>query len=165
MNKLCNLSQQKALLTTVIFSLFFLIILQGMYSIAQTHKESGTVEKHVARAPETFLVLKGNSKQASSEISKLQRRISEIERKQEDLQNKNMEMTENIAELRDLIKAFALKSEHQERKLNIEKVKRTAGGRPATRDAMVSVKQLSIVWRQIDNILDKLDEMTNKLSQ
>ena len=48
---------------------------------------------------------------------------------------------------------------------NIGKVKRIVGGRPDKRDMMVSVPGFVAVWNQIDVILDKLDEITIKLSQ
>ena len=45
----------------------------------------------------------------------------------------------------------------------IDRVIRT-GGRPDTRDTMVSVAGMLAVWRQIDAILAKLDEITTALS-
>ena len=49
--------------------------------------------------------------------------------------------------------------------LKIENVTRFAGGKPEPRDMVVSINKFSITWKQIDAILDKLDEITHTLSR
>ena len=166
MRKLCKkIDQQKGFLTTVIFTLS-LIILQGLYSNAESPYESGTIDKQYESTPETLLELEKKWRQASLEILELQKRINEIEREEKLIQKRNLEITLQISHLRELTqKAGALGSDNQEKKLTIKQVKRIAGGRPDPLDMVVSVSKFSITWRQIDNILDKLDEIASKLSQ
>ena len=164
MKTLGNMDLPKILLTIVIFTLC-LIILQGIQTSAQTPHKSGEIEKRIEQTPETFIELTALLKQASTEISKLKGRLDVFESRERVLQNNYREMTEEMSLLRDLTqRAVALKASDRKRSLKIERVNRITGGRPGPKDMMVSVSQYSIAWDQIDTILDKLDEITHKLS-
>ena len=164
MKTLGNMDLPKILLTIVIFTLC-LIILQGIQTSAQTPYKSGEIEKRIEQTPEAFIELTALLKQASTEISKLKGRLDVFESRERVLQNNYREMTEEMSLLRDLTqRAVALKASDRKRSLKIERVNRITGGRPGPKDMMVSVSQYSIAWDQIDTILDKLDEITHKLS-
>ena len=61
--------------------------------------------------------------------------------------------------------ALAAASGDQLGRITIDKVKRVGGGRSGEKDMMVGVVELRAVWKQMDYILDKLDEITELLSQ
>jgi chromosome segregation ATPase len=163
MKTLGNMDLPKILLTIAIFTLC-LFIFRGMQTNAQTSYNSGEIDKPVE--PEVLIEFSAQLKQASTQISKLEERLAVLESREEVLQNKYRDMTEEMSLLRDLTqKVAALKTDDRTRSLKIEKVNRITGGRVNPHDMMVSVSQYSIAWKQIDTIMDKLDEIIHELSQ
>ena len=165
MKTMGNMNLPKILLTIAIFALC-LFIFRGMQTSAQATYNSGEIEKPNEPAPEVLIEFSAQLKQASTEISQLEERLAEMESREKVLQNKHREMTEEMSLLRDLThKAVALKTDDRTRDLKIDKVNRITGGRVNPHDMMVSVSQYSIAWKQIDTIMDKLDEIIHELSQ
>jgi hypothetical protein len=163
MKTLGNMDLPRILLTIAIFSLC-LFIFRGMQTNAQTSYNSGEIDKPVE--PEVLIEFSAQLKQASTQISKLEERLAVLESREKVLQNKYRDMTEEMSLLRDLTqKGAVLKTDDRTRSLKIEKVNRITGGRVNPHDMMVSVSQYSIAWKQIDTIMDKLDEIIHKLSQ
>jgi chromosome segregation ATPase len=163
MKTLGNMDLPRILLTIAIFTLC-LFIFRGMQTNAQTSYNSGEIDKPVE--PEVLIEFSAQLKQASTQISKLEERLAVLESREKVLQNKYRDMTEEMSLLRDLTqKVAALKTDDRTRSLKIEKVNRITGGRVNPHDMMVSVSQYSIAWKQIDTIMDKLDEIIHKLSQ
>ena len=159
-----NMDLPKILLTIVIFTLC-LIIFQGMQTRAQTPIKSGEIGKRIEPTPEAFSELAAQLNQASSEIAMLKGRLDVLESRGRVLQNKYRDLTEEISLLKNHTHGvIALKAGDRKRSLKIEKVHRFTGGKPGSRDMMVSVSQFSITWNQIDTILDKLDEITHMLA-
>jgi len=164
MKTLGKMDPPKILLTIVIFTLG-LIILQGVPTRAQTSSKSGAIAKRIEPDPEAFIELTAQLKQASREIANLKERLDVLESRERVLQNKHRKMTEEMSRLRNLTqKSAALKAGDRQRNFKIEKVNRITGGRPGPKDMVVSVNKFSITWNQIEAILDKLDEITHKLS-
>jgi chromosome segregation ATPase len=135
-----------------------------MQTNAQTSYNSGEIDKPVE--PEVLIEFSAQLKQAATQISKLEERLAVLESREKVLQNRYRDMTEEMSLLRDLTqKVVALKTNDRTRSLKIEKVNRITGGRVNPHDMMVSVSQYSIAWKQIDTIMDKLDEIIHELSQ
>lgn len=163
MKTLGNMDLPKILLTIAIFTLC-LFIFRGMQTNAQTSYNSGEIDKPVE--PEVLIEFSAQLKQAATQISKLEERLAVLESREKVLQNRYRDMTEEMSLLRDLTqKVVALKTNDRTRSLKIEKVNRITGGRVNPHDMMVSVSQYSIAWKQIDTIMDKLDEIIHELSQ
>ena len=159
-----NMDLPKILLTIVIFTLC-LIIFQGMPTRAQTPIKSGQIEKRIEPTPEAFSELTAQLIQASSEIAELKGRLDVLENRGRVLRSKYHDLTEEMSLLKNHTHGvIALKAGDRKRSLKIEKVHRFTGGKPGSRDMMVSVSQFSITWNQIDTILDKLDEITHMLA-
>ncbi|MBW1766892.1 MAG: hypothetical protein JRJ65_07555 [Deltaproteobacteria bacterium] len=130
-------TQAIVLFVSIIFSFVYLILFQNIHVGAETRHKSITSEK----------------------IASLQKRIEKLEQNERELKYEKKAMAQEISRLNKLLdRALARGS-------NIGKVKRIVGGRPDKRDMMVSVPGFVAVWNQIDVILDKLDEITIKLSQ
>jgi len=165
MKPLENLNPPKILLTIVIAALCT-IIFQGIHTRAQTTDKSGAIEKRIEPTPAAVVELAAQLKQASSKISALEERLDVLQTRESVLQKKYREMTGEMSRLRDLAQsAVALNTGDLKRRLKIEKTKRFTGGKPGPKDMVVSISQYSITWDQIDTILDKLDEITRKLSK
>jgi chromosome segregation ATPase len=163
MKTLGNMDLPKILLTIAIFALC-LFIFRGIQTNAQTSYNSGEIDKPVE--PEVLIEFSAQLKQASTEISNLEERLAELESREKVLQNRYRDMTEEMSLLRELTqKVAASKTDDRTRSLKIEKVNRITGGRVNPHDMMVSVSQYSIAWKQIDTIMDKLDEIIHELSQ
>ncbi len=103
-------------------------------------------------------------KSDASDIAALQKRIMELERRIQELHVKNKTMASQMRQLNQIV-GKALSKKGTGKGAGIKKVTRIAGGRPGTKDAMVSVAHLVGVWNQMDVIMNKLDEITTKLSQ
>jgi chromosome segregation ATPase len=163
MKTLGNMDLPKILLTIAIFALC-LFIFRGIQTNAQTSYNSGEIDKPVE--PEVLIEFSAQLKQASTQISNLEERLAELESREKVLQNRYRDMTEEMSLLRELTqKVAASKTDDRTRSLKIEKVNRITGGRVNPHDMMVSVSQYSIAWKQIDTIMDKLDEIIHELSQ
>jgi chromosome segregation ATPase len=163
MKTLGNMDLPKILLTIAIFALC-LFIFRGIQTNAQTSYNSGEIDKLVE--PEVLIEFSAQLKQASTQISNLEERLAELESREKVLQNRYRDMTEEMSLLRELTqKVAASKTDDRTRSLKIEKVNRITGGRVNPHDMMVSVSQYSIAWKQIDTIMDKLDEIIHELSQ
>ncbi len=148
-----------------LLALFYLFMFQGAQVNAQTHHEPRKSEKKLEPALEKFEELERLFKETSEKVARLQGKIKELERRERALQNRNRALFQEISRLRRFVeRASTLESGGQERKPKLRRVKRT-GGRPGKGDAMVSVAAMAAVWSQIDHILDKLDEITTRLSQ
>ncbi len=92
-------------------------------------------------------------------MASLQKRIEKLEQSERELKYEKKDMAREISRLNNFLdRALAGGS-------NIGKVTRIVEGRSDKGDMMVSVTGFVAVWNQIDVILDKLDEITIKLSQ
>ena len=142
-----------------------LVIFQGMQTNAQVPAKSGEAGIQYEPTPEAFIELTAQLKQAVAEISQLKARLQATESRGRILQNQYGELTRQLSLLSGLIqRSNALKADDRKKRLNIETVARLSGGRPGPKDMVVSINKFSITWNQIDTILDKLDEITRKLS-
>jgi len=148
--------QVTSLSVSFLLVLFYVFMFQETHANAQTHHEP---------ALEKSEELGRLFKETFEKIAGLQGKIKELERRERALQNKNRVLFQEISRLRRFVEnVSALESGGQERKPKLGKVKRI-GGRPGKGDAMVSMAAMAAVWTQIDHILDKLDEITTRLSQ
>ncbi len=162
-NKMGN--QVTSLSVGLFLVLFYLIAFQGTQANSQTLHEPRTSGKKLEAALEKFEELERLFKETSEKLTRLQGKIKELERRERALQNKNKALSREISRLRRFVESVsALESGGQERKPKLRRVKRS-GGRPRKGDAMVSMAAMAAAWTQIDHILDKLDEITTRLSQ
>ena len=158
-------NQVTSLSVSFLLVLFYVFMFQGTHANAQTQHEPRKSEKKLEPALEKSEELGRLFKETFEKIAGLQGKIKELERRERALQNKNRALFQEISRLRRFVEnVSALESGGQERKPKLRKVKRI-GGRPGKGDAMVSMAAMAAVWTQIDHILDKLDEITTRLSQ
>lgn len=97
------------------------------------------------------------------QLGLLRERVETLETRQRVLRRQARAMAYEIERLEGLFGGAAGLRAGDPRRLDIDRVART-GGRPNAKDAMVSMAGMLAVWRQIDAILDKLDEVTTTLS-
>lgn len=99
-----------------------------------------------------------------------QRKLDSLEQKVVVLQQVQEQLLRNNEVVRQEIKRLEMLLEKRNDpegsaprgKEPIESVKRLTGGRPAAKDMMVSPVQLNEVWKQLDMIMDKLDEISSE---
>ena len=104
-------------------------------------------------------------KQNSEEPAKHERIIDDLKLRERELRLEREMLLHEISLVGKLAeKTLASVSEGQAAGVTIEEVKRVTGGRPGKTDMMVGVGQIEAVWKQVDYILDKLDEITELLS-
>ena len=99
-------------------------------------------------------------------LTKKDRIIYDLKLRERELRLEREMLLQEISLARKLAeKTLASASDGQAAGVTIEKVKRVTGGKPEKTDMMVGVVQIEAVWKQIDYILDKLDEITESLSE
>ena len=130
-------TQVIVLFVGIVFSFVCLVLFQNIHVNAETSHKSITSEK----------------------MASLQKRIEKLEQSERELKYEKKDMALEISRLSKLLDRVLAGGS------NIGKVERIVGGRSDKGDMMVSVTGFVAVWDQIDVILDKLDEITIKLSQ
>jgi len=130
-------TQVIVLFVGIVFSSVYLILFQNIHVNAETSHKSITSEK----------------------MASLQKRIEKLEQSERELNYEKKDMAQEISRLSKLLDRVLARGS------NIGKVERVVGGRSDKGDMMISVTGFVAVWNQIDVILDKLDEITIKLSQ
>ena len=104
--------------------------------------------------------------QISDQLAERDRIIYDLKQRERSLRIEKETLIQEISLVGKLSEnALAAASGDQFDRITIDKVKRVAGGRPGEKDMMVGVAELTTAWKQMDYILDKLDEITELLSQ
>jgi hypothetical protein len=137
--------------------------MDGRDSEAQVHRgadgKTDTGGAAVKPAPRT----EGMSSELRVQLRLLRSRVETLEMRQKVLQRQARVMAHEIERLEGLLGGAEGLKGGGLRSPDIDPVSRT-GGRPDAKDAMVSMAGMLAVWRQIDAILDTLDEVTTALS-
>ena len=130
----------------------------GLHARTETLPELEASEEEPDSAPERSYHRERHRESMSEELSRLQRRVGQLENRYKDMDREMSRLKNDLARLSSTCGA-------ERSGLRIGKVRRITGGRPSKGDGMVSVAGMEATWQQLDHILDKLDEITTKLSQ
>ncbi len=136
---------------------------QGRRSRAQVHRGAEGKAHSSQAAVEHFATEEEPIASILAQLRALRGRIETLEMREKVLRRQARALCQDIGRLEGLLDGAAGTQVRPSYGLQIDRVART-GGRPDPHDAMVSMAGLVAVWRQIDAILAKLDEITTALS-
>ena len=167
MNRSYKLKNQiPVLIVGCVLIIFFTMMFYGSHARSQTRES--LVASGVGLEPGLIKseALRNLGNRTSEELAKLDRIINDLKQRERAFRIERETLIQAISLMEKLPEnALASASGGQTGRVSIEKVKRVIGGRPGKKDMMVGVVELGIVWKQIDSILDKLDEITDLLSE
>ena len=161
-----NVGATRLLVSVLSLSILLLIFgtLDGRDSGAQVHRGADGKKREAGRvAVKAAPTAEGPSTELWVQLKLLRSRVETLEIRQKSLRRQSRAMALEIERLEGLLGGVAGSRAGGPKRLDIDRVART-GGRPDAEDAMVSMAGMLAVWRQIDAILDKLDEVTTALS-
>ena len=138
-------------------------MIHGRECRAQAHRGADRQTDFPQPAAKPSPTGEGSFTEISAQLRSLRGRIETLEKREKDLRRQARSMTHEIRRLEGLLDGTSGLGDRGPRGVDIGRVTRTAG-RPDARDPMVSVAGMVAVWRQIDAILAKLDEITTALS-
>jgi len=143
--------------------LLVLISGHGRHSGAQVHRGAEGKTDFPQPAARPAPTEEGPVTEILAQLRSLRGRIETLEMREKVLRRQAHAMAYDVKRLEGLLGGAAEMKAKGARGLHIDRVART-GGRPDAKDAMVSMAGMAAVWRQIDAILAKLDEITSALS-
>jgi hypothetical protein len=143
--------------------LFVLISAHGRHSGAQVHRGAEGKTDFPQPAAKPSPTEERPTTEILAQLRSLRGRIETLEMREKVLRRQARALSHDIKRLEGLLGGASGMKTKDPKGLDIDRVART-GGRPDPRDAMVSMAGMVAVWRQIDAILAKLDEITTALS-
>ena len=161
MRYLKKVNSTRVILTIVIVAICA-VIFQGMQTNAQAPADNDKKAGNYDPVSNAIKKLTAQLEQANVQIAELEARLQATESRAMVLQSHYGDLNRQIALLNGEIREA---TDDRKSDFAIGKVARFAGGKPGAKDMVVSINKFSITWKQIDAILDKLDEITQTLSQ
>ena len=143
--------------------LLVLISTHGRHSGAQVHRGAEGKAGSSPPAARPSATDEGSVRKILAQLKSLRGRVETLEMREKILRRQARALSYDMKRLEGLLGGTSGMKAIGPNGLNIDRVART-GGRPDPRDVMVSMAGMVAVWRQIDAILTKLDEITTALS-